>query len=350
LTKRIIVLGGTAAALAWLAAAALATPAKERVIEEVDSVGAFNVDRLKSSIIIFNDQTRTANTDPSALASGLISFDDWSRKQPDEKQLLSLYPDYVEPEIKAAGGTGRNAPTATVTMYVAKARFTLDRSVTRESLSRYTSLKFIEQVDPAIKHKLIAPAEVALADPKAAHNRNPSRPWCVGTGVVCFRSHYKLEGKLPLGVQLANKVREANKKIADFLEFESELAVRAPEEFDQARVKRLTKLDTPIVAVMEQSTFHVNQLLQFARSIIVFQQHPAGAGRTVVTAFMAIAIESRLLHNKKEYAKVPVLRNLVPVQVLMGKSSFNSGASVSAGLPNYARSRIRAIARILDGG
>jgi len=91
-------------------------------------------------------------------------------------------------------------------------------------------------------------------------------------------------------------------------------------------------------------------VLQFARSIIVFQQHPAAAGKTVVTAFMAIAIEARLLNSKKEYAKVPVLRNLVPVQVLMGRSSFNTGASVSAGLPNYARSRIRAIARILDGG
>jgi hypothetical protein len=60
-------------------------------------------------------------------------------------------------------------------------------------------------------------------------------------------------------------------------------------------------------------------------------------------------MESKLLNTKKEYARVPVLRNLVPVQVLMGKSSFNTGSSISAGLPDYARSRIRMIAQILSG-
>ena len=45
---------------------------------------------------------------------------------------------------------------------------------------------------------------------------------------------------------------------------------------------------------------------------------------------------------------VPVLRNLVPVQVLLGNSSFNTGSSISAGLPVYARNRIRAIAEALN--
>jgi len=43
-----------------------------------------------------------------------------------------------------------------------------------------------------------------------------------------------------------------------------------------------------------------------------------------------------------------VLRNLVPAQVLAGKSSFNSGSSISAGLPVYARNQVKAIAGILD--
>ena len=40
--------------------------------------------------------------------------------------------------------------------------------------------------------------------------------------------------------------------------------------------------------------------------------------------------------------------NLIPAQVLMGKSSFNSGGSISAGLPDYTRNRIRAIAALLE--
>ena len=48
--------------------------------------------------------------------------------------------------------------------------------------------------------------------------------------------------------------------------------------------------------------------------------------------------------------QVPVLRNLVPAQVLSGRSSFNSGNSLSAGLPIYARNQVKAIAAILDRG
>jgi len=45
---------------------------------------------------------------------------------------------------------------------------------------------------------------------------------------------------------------------------------------------------------------------------------------------------------------VPVLRNLVPAQVLMGQSSFNSGDSISAGLPKYARNEIKTVAGLLQ--
>jgi hypothetical protein len=38
----------------------------------------------------------------------------------------------------------------------------------------------------------------------------------------------------------------------------------------------------------------------------------------------------------------------VPAQVLAGKSSFNSGKSLSAGLPLYARNQVKAIAAILE--
>jgi hypothetical protein len=63
---------------------------------------------------------------------------------------------------------------------------------------------------------------------------------------------------------------------------------------------------------------------------------------------MALAIESSVLDKKKDFAMVPVLRNLVPAQVLAGKSSFNTGSSLSAGLPVYARSSVKAIAGLLE--
>jgi hypothetical protein len=61
-----------------------------------------------------------------------------------------------------------------------------------------------------------------------------------------------------------------------------------------------------------------------------------------------LAIESNILGKRKEFGKVPVLRNMVPAQVLAGKSSFNSGNSLSAGLPVYARNQVKAIAGLLE--
>jgi hypothetical protein len=126
------------------------------------------------------------------------------------------------------------------------------------------------------------------------------------------------------------------------------LRVLAPTEVDEASLKKLTGLDTPITGVLEQSIFYVNQIMQFGKFIAIVQRHPTDAAQTIVTAFAALAVESEILEKKKEYERVPVLRNLVPAQVLSGNSSFNTGNSISAGLPSYARNRIKAIAQILE--
>ena len=70
----------------------------------------------------------------------------------------------------------------------------------------------------------------------------------------------------------------------------------------------------------------------------------------MVSVFTALAVESNVLGKQKQFANVPVMRNLVPSLVLLGRSSFNSGKSLSAGLPVYARNQIRAIAGILESG
>jgi hypothetical protein len=168
--------------------------------------------------------------------------------------------------------------------------------------------------------------------------------------VICLRSSYRLEGRLPLGIQLANKLREGSRRISDTLEFDSELTVLSAAEVTELGLAKLTRLDTPSIGALEQSIFYVNQAMQFGKLLAVFQAHPDDPGRTVVSVFTALAIESNLLGKQKQFANVPVMRNLVPAQVLLGKSSFNSGKSLSGGLPVYARNQIRAIAAILEAG
>ena len=102
-----------------------------------------------------------------------------------------------------------------------------------------------------------------------------------------------------------------------------------------------------VAGVLEQNIFYVNQILKFGKLLAVFQANPADANKTVVTAYMVLAVPESVFDKKKDFEKVPVLRNLVPASVLMGQSSFNSGDSISAGLPKYARNEIRTIANLL---
>ena len=167
---------------------------------------------------------------------------------------------------------------------------------------------------------------------------------------TCIRSHYKLEGKLPIGVALANKLRDSERKISDSINFESELRLLTAADVDQEGLKKLTGVDTPVAGVLEQNMFYVNQVMRFGKLLAVFQPNPADAKSTIATVMIALAVSSSTLDMKKKYQSVPVLRNLVPSQVLLGNSSFNTGNSISSGLPNYVRNRIKAIAGILDLG
>ena len=303
--------------------------------------------QMKPGIIVFSDEDGG-----SAGATNRIGFADWARTRPVQRKFLSLFPGYTEPPVTkmASAGVSVGPVTEKLTMYVAQARFVLERPPGSLDLSRYVTLAFLEKIDPAIKHKAIAAADVnPLTDPQGVGNANPDRKWCSGrTTLICIQSSYKLEGKIPIGIMLVNKLRDSAKKIPDHIDFESELSVLSPADVDEAGLKELTSLDAPVVGVLEQDIFYVNQIMKFGKFFAVFQRHPADAGKTAVTAFMTLAIESSVLDKKRDFEKVPVLRNLVPAQVLMGQSSFNSGESISAGLPKYARNEIKTIAEILQ--
>ena len=321
--------------------------AQEFRIAEATSPAGLAVADLKPKTIAFLDRPSDELIDPDA---GLIRFEDWVQARPIEKQFLTPYPSYAEPTVEVTVDGVRKRFKEKLHMYVAEARFALARAPDSLDLQSLVSLSFIERIDSAIKHRLVTPAEaVSPKDPRAVHNQHPLRRWCEARPVtICIRSRYQFEGKLPIGIQLANKLREGSKQIADYLELESELTLRPAAEVTEMGFANLTGLDTAPVGALEQNIYYINQVMQFGKLIAVFQRHPSDANRTVVTVFMALAVESNVLGKKKEFGNVPVLRNLVPAQVLAGKSSFNSGRSISAGLPAYARNQVTAIAAMLE--
>jgi hypothetical protein len=294
--------------------------------------------------ILFTDHRNDELVDP---VTGLIRFADWARARPAQKQMMSPYPGYEEPVVTSSDGNRQRKQRLYV--YVAEARFAIAKPAASIDLSRMVALPIVEQMDPSITHKLITAADVIPnQDPKAA-NHNPARKWCEGPGnPICIQSHYKLEGRLPTGIALVNKIRESHKRITDFLDFQSELRQLPPDTIDQATLAKATGIDGPIAGAIEQNIVHVNQVMQFGKFLAVTQADPNDAKRTIVSVFVSLAVDSELFEKRKEFENVPILRNLVPAQVLAGNSSFNSGNSISAGLPKYARNRVKAVAALLE--
>lgn len=331
--------------IATLMITASGAGAQEMKLEEIGSIANLSAAQIKPNTIAFNDHRRDELVDPE---TGLIKFEEWTQAQPTQKELLSLYPTYSEPKISSTVDGVKKTYTDKLSMYVLESRFMLPKAPTGIDLSRYVSVPFLEKIDSAIKHRAIETSDVIPAtNPEYAFNQNPSRTWCAAAmQSACIQSHYQLEGKLPSAINLANMLMEG-KKHADYLEFQSELRVAPEQDVNQDKIRKLTGLDVPVAGVLEQNIFYVNQVMEFGKFFAVLQQHPTDNTKTIVTAYMTLAIKTKVLDRKKQFERVPVLRNLVPAQVLMGNSSFNTGNSLSAGLPKYSRNQIVAVANML---
>jgi hypothetical protein len=335
-TMRLIPVVGFALALT---AVSPATGAEDFRLEEVTSLASVQLQNIKPHTVLFVDQRNDKLADP---ATGLVPFEDWVRARPLQQRFLSLFPGFAEPANK--GGSKRK-----LSMYVAEARFKLGKPPAAFDPGRYATIAFLERIDPAVKHKAITAADAwPNKDEEHASSRPPGRRWCAD-GANCIESRYKFEGKIPMGIQLANKLRDETKKpIPDFIELQSEIRVLSPQQPDYAELKSLTGVDGAVTGVVEQNIFWVNQVMQFGKLLAVLQQHPDEPGATIATVYLVLGVRDDVLNKQRDYAKAPILRNLVPAQLLMGNSSFNSGNSISAGLPKYARSRVKAIAAIID--
>src|SRR5258705_5413812 len=124
----------------------------------------------------------------------------------------------------------------------------------------------VEQLDPSIRHRLISAAEVIPNKDPGSSNRNPKRQWCEGGATsICIQSRYQLEGRLPTGIMLVNKIRENHKKIADFMEFQSELRLVPEGEIDQAALSQAAGIDAPVAGVVGKEIFFVNPNQQFGQ-------------------------------------------------------------------------------------
>jgi hypothetical protein len=327
-----------AACAAPVSAVAQDARAGDFKVEDVPMLANVPVAQLKPRTVAFAEYVKDKLSDPS---TGLIPFDDWARERPLQRRFLSLFPEFSEPSFKDGG-------KRKLSIYVAEARFRLSKPSV--DLARYANIAFIERLDPAVKHQKITAAQ-AMPNKEAelTYSLPLNRKWCEDSKALCLQSRYKFEGRIPSGILLVNKLRDENKKpIPDYIEFQSELRLLAPQQPELAEIRSLTGIDTPVVGAIEQSSFWANQVIQFGKLLAVVQQHPTDRNASIASVYLVLAVRNDILNKQKEYGNAPVLRNMVPAQLLMGNSSFNTGDSISAGLPKYARGRIKAMAEIIE--
>ena len=177
-------------------------------VDDVGSARNTPVAQLKPATIAFSDK-------PADAVDGnlnMVRFDNWALAHPDEKKFLALYPSYTEPTVRKVEHDGK-PQLEKLYMYVAQARFLLDRAPGSIDLAHYVTLDFLGRIDPAIKHKTLAAADIVpFTDTAGMGNQDPDRKWCTGrASSICVQSTYKLEGKIPLGILLVNKLREGGK-------------------------------------------------------------------------------------------------------------------------------------------
>ena len=335
---------------AFLAVLALASAgaasAQEFRLKEVAAVTAVAPAEIAPRTIIFSDHKGDELADPG---TGLVRFEDWERARPLQKQLLALHPAYVEPTVNVTLNGVTKPYKKKLHMYVAEARFVLPKAAASIDLRRYAT-----PAVPAEGRPLDPPSRARGRRRDAAEGAGgglqpPPRPALVrGAGRGLHRLALRPRRQAADGDQAREQARGGGKKIAEAIDFQSELRVLSGAEAAQPALMRLTGLDQPVAGALEQNLFFVNQIMSFGKLLAVFQPHPSDPGKTVVTALMALGVKSDVLEKKKEFERVPVLRNMVPAQVLVGNSSFNTGTSISAGLPKYVRNRIQAIAGILE--
>jgi hypothetical protein len=132
-------------------------------IDDVRSARQSDVTRLTSNAIKFSDHTTAGGIDSE---TALMPFAVWASNHPTEKKFLALFPSYVEPVIESDAADGADKATEKpytekLYMYVAQARFVLAKAPAEIDLSRYVTLRFLEKIDPAIKHNLISAADAA---------------------------------------------------------------------------------------------------------------------------------------------------------------------------------------------
>src|SRR5437016_2673091 len=141
---RIMGIRQTIAVLFGSAVLICSAQAQEFQVVKTNNLASVPVEQLKPKTVVFNDHREDEMFE---RGTGFVKFEEWGRVLPVQKQFLNLYPGFVEATTtKTVDGQAKTYRDR-LHMYVAEARFLLQKPASSLNLTRYTTLSFIESID-----------------------------------------------------------------------------------------------------------------------------------------------------------------------------------------------------------
>ena len=174
---------------------------------------------------------RSWTGDAGDAATNLIAFDDWATASPGAEEIPVAVSRLHRADRHKAGEQHHAGPMVEKLYHVCGAGALSarppagrhrpvalrDAAVSREDRSG-------DQAQGASRR----PTSIRSTTMQGTGNDNPERKWCTGRAtLICIQSSYRLEGKIPLGIMLVNKLRDSAKKVSDHIDFQSELSALA---------------------------------------------------------------------------------------------------------------------------
>jgi hypothetical protein len=310
------------------------------------------------SVQVF-ENSRLANSAPALdqiiFAYRTVPFASWQGQLPGEFAVMNLFPEFREPTFTVQNSDGTTAQKVDrLTIFVAQARFTLNKPANQVSLDSMISLDYLKQVDKTIEHEEADPARLINYTNRNQAFANPqSHRWCDGrTKMVCVTSTYKFGPFLSNAIAAVNMM--GDKKKDAFSRSQSELRLIPPSEAQgrQLQFQALTGLSGPVVGGVEQNLFYFNQMIQFGKVVAIVQPHPTNSAQSVVSAYLVMGIETKwfeLEKNQPSMARIARSLGLMPSDFLMGRSVANTNDNtIMAGLPKYGQAMVKEIADFMS--
>ncbi|MGE4131114.1 MAG: hypothetical protein AB7F86_05715 [Bdellovibrionales bacterium] len=299
------------------------------------------------------------------------SFDEWKAQYAIEAYMLGPYNGYQEPRVDFLKDKKNPEGKIPLHVYMAKSRTVINRPSASLPLADLIKPENVGKFDPSLKIKVISQADLmptlggrknitnfdwcglGVQLPKVERSLTYLNPppsvrggWCSGGDrSTCIESCYSYSEPIQEAIKAENILRallfKQKKDLASALQAEARYFVSEAEYGSKAPLSQLTRLNTQVRGVLELNMFYFNQVLQFAKVLVVFQEHPSNSQQTIANTYVAIGVRTKYWNH---FAAGRDVRDTM--RGLGGR--LNTKQGLGAGVPVFTQDMTKALVQLIE--